>query len=144
MEELPFDLSSYPIPTSLDDFPKTRSGKIICRNNNEPTTKHANNCMSSLTLKGHLRKVTMIPHPGFGCIVTLDSRVPPKVQQYLITIGSFPKYSYEYFKDMVAKSLGKHGQWTNYKHLYFVFTVIGSQALIEMHSYMLLVLVLMK
>jgi hypothetical protein len=49
----------------------------------------------------------MIPHPGFGCIVTLDSGALLKVQQYLITIG-------------------KRGQWTNCKHLYFVFTVIGS------------------
>jgi hypothetical protein len=68
----------------------------------------------------------MIPHPGFGCIVTLDSGVPPKVQQYLITIGTFPECSCQYFKDMATKTLGKHGQWTNYKHLFFVFIVIGS------------------
>jgi hypothetical protein len=90
MEELPFDLSSFPTLVSLDDYPKTRSSKIIRRNNNAPTTEQANNCASSLTLKGHLRKVTMIPHPGFGCIVTLDSGAPPKVEQYLITIGTFP------------------------------------------------------
>jgi hypothetical protein len=68
----------------------------------------------------------MIPHPGFGCIVTLDSGVPPKVQDYLITIGSFPECSCRYFKDMATKSLGKRGQWANCKHLYFVFIVIGS------------------
>jgi hypothetical protein len=27
---------------------------------------------------------------------------------------------------MATKALGKRGQWANYKHLYFVFTVIGS------------------
>jgi hypothetical protein len=126
MEELPFDLSSYPTPTSPDDYLKTRSGKIIHKNNNAPTTKYANNYVSSLTLKGHLHKVTMIPHPGFGCIVTLDSGAPPKVQQYLITIGSFLECSCQYFKDMATKSLGKHGQWANCKHLFFVFTVIGN------------------
>jgi hypothetical protein len=126
MEELPSDLSSYPIPTSPDDHPKIMSGKMIWRNKNVPTTKHANNCASSLTLKGHLRQVTMIPHLGFGCIIILDSRVPPKVQQYMITIGSFPECSCNYFKNMAAKSLGKRGQWTNCKHLYFVFTVLGS------------------
>jgi hypothetical protein len=68
----------------------------------------------------------MIPHPGFGCIVILDSRAPPKVQQYLITIGSFPDCSCEYFKDMATKSLGKRGQWVSCKHLYFVLIVIGS------------------
>jgi hypothetical protein len=110
MEELPFDLSSFSILASPDDYPKTRWGKTIHRNNNAPTMKQANNCASSLTLEGHLCKVTMILHPGFGCIVTLDSRAPPKVEQYLITIGSFLECSYEYFKDMATKSLGKRGQ----------------------------------
>jgi hypothetical protein len=68
----------------------------------------------------------MIPHSGFGCIISLDSRAPPKGQQYLITIGSFPNCSCEYFKDMATKSLGKRGGWASCKHLYFVFTVIGS------------------
>jgi hypothetical protein len=95
---------------SPDDYPKTRSSKTIRKNNNAPTTKQANNCASSLTLKGYLCKVTMIPHPGFGCIVTLDSEAPPKVEQYLITIGSFPECSYQYFKNITTKSLGKRGQ----------------------------------
>jgi hypothetical protein len=126
MEELPSDLSSYPIPTSPEEHPKIRSGKKIRRIKNAPTTKQANNYASSLILKGPICKVTMIPHPGFGCIVTLDSGAPPKVEQYLITIGSFPDCSCEYFKDMATKSLGKRGGWASCKHLYFVFTVIGS------------------
>jgi hypothetical protein len=80
MEELPFDLALFPTPVSPNGFPKTRLGKSIRRNNNAPTTKQANNYASSLTLKGHVRKVTMIPHPGFGCIVTLDSGAPLKVE----------------------------------------------------------------
>ena len=44
----------------------------------------------------------------------------------MITIGSFSEYSYEYFKDMAAKSFGKRGQWANCKHLYFYFTIIGN------------------
>jgi hypothetical protein len=126
MEELPSDLSSYPIPASPEEHPKIRSGKKIRRIKNTPTTKQANNCASSLILMGQIRKVTMIPHPGFGCIITLDSGAPPKVEQYLITIGSFPDCSCEYFKDMATKSLGKRGGWASCKHLYFVFTVIGS------------------
>jgi hypothetical protein len=68
----------------------------------------------------------MILHPRFGCIVILDSKVPPKVQQYLITIGSFPECSCLYFKDMATKSLGKRGQWAICNHLYFVLTIIGN------------------
>jgi hypothetical protein len=126
MEELPSDLSSYPIPASPNKHPKIRSGKNIRRIKNVPTTKQANNCASSLTLNGQIREVMMIPHLGFRYIISLDSGAPPKVQQYLITIGSFPNCSYEYFKDMATKSLGKRGGWASCKHLYFVFTIIGS------------------
>jgi hypothetical protein len=125
-EELPFNLASFPTPASVDDCPKTRSGKSIRRNNNAPSTKQANNYASALTLKGQSRKVTMIPHPGYGCIITLDSGAPPKVQQYLITIGTFPECSCEFFKDMATKSLGRYGGWASCKHLYFVYTIIGS------------------
>jgi hypothetical protein len=52
MEELPFNLASFPTPASADECPKTRSDKSIRRNNNAPTAKQANNCASSLTLKG--------------------------------------------------------------------------------------------
>jgi hypothetical protein len=126
MEELPFKLASFPTLASVDDYPKTRSGKSIRRNNNAPNTKQANNYASALTLKGQICKVTMIPHLGYGCIVTLDSGAPPKVEQYLITIDTFPECSYENFKDMATKSLGRRGGWVSCKHLYFVFTVIGS------------------
>jgi hypothetical protein len=44
----------------------------------------------------------------------------------MIIIGSFPKCSCHYFKDMGTKALGKRGQWENCKHLYFVFNVICS------------------
>jgi hypothetical protein len=115
MEELSSDLSSYPIPTSPEEHPKIRSGKKIRRIKNVPTTKQANNCASSLILKGQIRKVTMIPHPGFECNIILDSGTPPKVEQYLITIGSFPDCSCEYFKDMATKSLGKLGGWASCK-----------------------------
>ena len=126
MEELPADLSAYPVPASPEEYPKIRSGKKIRRLKNVPTPKQANMIASSLILKGQVRKVTMIPHPGFGCIVTLDSGAPPNVQQYLITIGTYPECSCQYFKDMAAKSVGKRGSWASCKHLYFVFTVVGS------------------
>jgi hypothetical protein len=66
----------------------------------------------------------MIPHPGYGYIITLDSGIPPNIQQYMITIGTFPNCSCPYFKEMVTKALGKQGQWANCKYLYFIFTVI--------------------
>ena len=109
MEELPFNLASFPTPAFLYEFPKTKLAKSIRRNNNTSTMKQANNYASSLTLKVHIRKLTIIPHFGYECIVILDFGAPLKVQQYLITIGTFPKCFCEYFKDMATKSLGKYG-----------------------------------
>jgi hypothetical protein len=39
MDELPFDLASFPTPASANEFPKTRSGNSIRRYNNAPSTK---------------------------------------------------------------------------------------------------------
>ena len=79
-EDLPFSLASFPTPGNADDYPKIRSGKSIRRNNNAPNIQQANNCVSALTLKGQIRKVTMILHSGYGCIVTLDSGASLKIQ----------------------------------------------------------------
>jgi hypothetical protein len=104
MEKLPFNLSSNPTPVSPDDHPKTKLNKNIQRNKNAITTKHANNCPSYLILKDHLFQVIMFLHLGFKYIIILDSGVPPKVQQYMITNGSFPKCSCHFFKDMATKA----------------------------------------
>jgi hypothetical protein len=125
-EELPLSLASLPTPANPDDFPTKRSGKSIRRNTNAPNIQQRNNCASALTLKGQIRRVMLIPHPGFGCIVTLDSGAPPNVAQYLVSIGTFPECSCPFFKEMATKSLGKNGKWASCKHLYYVFTVIGS------------------
>jgi hypothetical protein len=122
--DIPIDVASYPTPSFPDDHPKTRSGKNIRRNKKAPTTKHANNSTSALTLKAHVRQITMILHPRYGCIITLDSGILPNIQQYMITIGTFPNCSCLYFKEMVTTALGKRGQWANCKHLYFIFTII--------------------
>jgi hypothetical protein len=100
-------LITLTIPAFPNDHPKTRSDMNIRRTKNAPTMKHAINCASFLILKGHLCQVTLIPHLGFGYTITLDSRIVPKVQQYMITIGSFLDCSCQYFKDMVAKALDK-------------------------------------
>jgi hypothetical protein len=44
----------------------------------------------------------MIPHLGFGSIVTLDLGAVPIIKQYMITIGSFLDYSRPYFKEILT------------------------------------------
>ena len=114
-------LITLPTPPFLNDHLNARSGKDILRNKKGPTIKHTNNYSSTLTLKGHVRQITKIPYPKFRCIITLDLEIPPKIQQDIFTIGSFPNYSCPHFKELVTKALGKRGQWTNCKHLYFIF-----------------------
>jgi hypothetical protein len=122
--KVPFNLTSYPTQPFPDDHPITRSSKNIQRNNKVPSTKHTNNCASTLTLKGLLRQITMIIYPKFGCIITLNFGIRPNTYLYMITIGSFPDYSCPYFKEIMTKTLDKRGQWANCKHLYFILTVI--------------------
>jgi hypothetical protein len=119
---VPVDVASYPFPPFPDDHPKARSGKNIRRNKKAPTTKHANNCAFVLTLKGHVQQITMTPHPRYRCIIALDLEFLLNIQQYMIAIGTFPDCSCPYFKEMVMKALGKPGQWTNCKYLYFIFS----------------------
>jgi hypothetical protein len=125
-EEALLNLLSHPTLAFLDDHPNMRLDKNIRRYKKAPSTEHANNCIFVPTLEGSLQQITLILRPGFGCIITLDLGTLPKIQQYMITIGSFPNCSSSYFKEMETKALGKRGQWTSCKHLYFVFIVICS------------------
>ena len=118
---VPKDISEVPAPKYSSDYPSIRSGKKIRRNPKSPTTKQANNCASSLTLRAVISQVTIVPHPGFGCIITLHSGIQPSIQQYVVTVGAFPECTCPYFKEMCARALGKRGQWANCKHLYYLF-----------------------
>ena len=118
------DLSEYVAPKFPNDFPKRRFGKNIRRNPKAPSTKHANSCASALSVIGQILKVSMVPAPALGCIITFESRNGLKISQYLITIGQFPSCSCPFFKDMSSKALGKRGQWSNCKHLYYIFHVV--------------------
>ena len=84
----------------------------------------ANNSASALTLTARIERVTMVPHPGFGCIVSLISGTEPRVQKYTLSISSFASCTCPYFEEMILKSLGGCGQWAYCKHLYFIFTVV--------------------
>ena len=84
-----------------------------------------NNSASVLTLTARIEKVTMVPHPRFGCIMSLISGKEPWIQKYTLSISSFPSCTCPYFEEMILKSLGACGQWAYCKHMYFIFTVIS-------------------
>ena len=102
-------LSSYPVPNEADEHPKIRGDKRIRRNPKSPTTMQANNSTFARTLTARIERVTMVPHLGFGCIVSLISGKEPQAQKYTMSISSFPSCTCPYFEEMILKSLGGHG-----------------------------------
>ena len=114
---------TYPIPSSPNEHPNSQAKKMIRRNPKASTVKQQINCASALTLNACIGKVTMVPHPRFGCIVSLHSGVHLCSENYMLTISSFLACTCPNFKEMKLRSLGKHGAWTNCKHLYYVFSV---------------------
>ena len=117
---LPHDLSAVPVPENADDYPRMRKSKKIRRQTNVPTNKQRLSIDSALILKAKIVKVTMIPHPGYGCIISLDSGAPPKVTQYQITLSSHPECNCPAFKGTMAKFGKKGGSFSYCKHVYYV------------------------
>jgi len=115
---------AHPISNFAEEHPKIRAGKNVRRNPKAPPTKHQNNCASALTLNAHIDRVTMVPHPGFGCIISMQSGTQPRSENYMLNISAFPECTCPNFKEMKLNSLGKRGSWENCKHLYYIFTVI--------------------
>ena len=68
----PRDLSHIPVPDKADVFPKSRKSKYVKRTPSA-TTKHMKNIHFARAMEAKILKVTMIPQPGFGCIVDLES-----------------------------------------------------------------------
>lgn len=119
-----FDLSHLVVPPAPEMYPTVRGGFKIRRCNRVPRTEHENNWASSLLLTVRLQSVTMIPSPGFGCIISLVSETVSETNAYKITIGPEPGCTCPYFKEMSVKSLGKRPPWVPCKHLYYIFNVI--------------------
>ena len=116
----PRDLSNIPVPDNADVFPKTRNSKSIRRCNPAASSKQMQNIYSARVMKATILKVTMIPQPGFGCVVTLQSKPAPTESIYQVLISSFPECNCPAFKETMAK-LGRRGcPYKNCKHPYFI------------------------
>ena len=116
-------MAELPTPALADQYPTLRFGKKIRRSNNGPCVQQRNKWESALNVDGQITSVTMIPHPGIGCIILFQSRKKAKVEEYRITISTFPSCTCPDFVEMSARALGKRRPWVNCKHLYFIFRV---------------------
>jgi hypothetical protein len=108
-------------PPNPDIYPTTRNNKSIRRNANAPTAKHRNKWESARNIKGMVLGVTILPFPGLGAIISLESGVESDKKVYRITISHFPECTCSDFFNMAVVSIGKQGQYVNCKHLYYIF-----------------------
>ena len=116
-------MAELPTPALVDKYPTLGCGQKIRRNNNGPCVQQRNKWESALNNDGQITSVTMIPQPGIGCIILFQSRKKAKVEEYRITIITFPLCTCPDFVEMSAKAFGKRRTWVNSKHLYFIFRV---------------------
>ena len=116
----PANLDSVPVPADADRYPGKREGKLVKRTATRPNPQQRLSMGSADSLKAQLRSVTMIPHPGHGCIIALDSMTPPDVTQYHITISSLPGCTCPAFKKTMTNFRGR-SQFSYCKHVYYIF-----------------------
>ena len=120
----PRDLSQVPMPDNADVYPKTRKSKNMRRSITCASSKHMQNIDSARAMKASILKVVMIPQPGFGCVVTLQSKPAPTESVYHLSISAYPDCNCPTFKETMVK-LGRRGcPFRSCKHLYYLYVQV--------------------
>ena len=112
---------TYAKPTHSDKPPCIRNGKNIRRNEKAPTDDHLNQWESARNITGNILGVNILPYPGLGAVITLQSGVEPHHMIHHVTISNFPACTCLSFTGMLSTSIGKRGKYSNCKHLYYIF-----------------------
>ena len=68
-------LFDHASPKNSDVHPIVRNNKAIRRIANAPTTEQQNKWESAANIRGQILGVTLLPHPGLGAIVELETRI---------------------------------------------------------------------
>ena len=112
----PLDLSTLQVPKNPQQYPGTRKSKSIRLSNSGPSSRQLLNINSAKAMQASILKVTMIPQPGFGCIITLQSKPPPTDCVYQLTISSYTNCTCPDFKEIIP--------FKYWKHLYYIFVKV--------------------
>ena len=121
-----YDLSGVPIPSNPDSYPSVRKSKTVRQSANQPSSKQMQVVGSAIAMQACILRVTMIPQPGFGCIVTLQSKSSPRNSMYQLTLSSLPDCTCPAFKETMSK-FGRRGvPFKHCKHLYFILVNVCS------------------
>ena len=120
----PLDLSTLQVPENPQQYCRTRKSKSIRRSNSGPSSRQLLNINSAKAMQASILKATMIPQPGFGCIITLQSKPLPTDYIYQLTISSYPDCTCLAFKEMMSKFDRRGVLFKYWKHLYYIFVKI--------------------
>ena len=96
------------------------------RSTNQPSSKQMQVVGSAIAMQASMLRVTMILQPGFGCIVTLQSKPSPKNSTYQLTLSSLPDCTCPAFKETMCKFERRRVPFKHCKHLYFILVKICS------------------
>ena len=114
-------LWSAPRPLHADRIPSTRNGKNVRRNPKAPMEAHRNQWESARNVKASILRVNLLPYPGLGAIIVLQSGVEPNEHVYNVTLCNFPSCTCPHYVSMNSSAIGRRGQYVNCKHLYYIF-----------------------
>jgi hypothetical protein len=104
-------LFDQPPPKNPDVYPTVRNNRTIRRIGNTPTIEQRNKWESAGNIKGQILGVTLIPNPGLGAIVSLETGADHNKNVYRITIGLFPTCTCPDFVNMVVSAIGGRQQY---------------------------------
>jgi hypothetical protein len=122
----PLHMFRIRVPEHPDFIPPTRLSKFVRRSSNAPSVKQRQMAASAEAMHDTVMKLTMIPQPGFGCIITLQSKSEPQPPIYQVTVSSLQECNYAYFLDMISKFGRKRNSYMNCKHLYYIFIKVSN------------------
>ena len=100
--------------------------KVIRRSSSAPSGKQRQMVASAEAMHGTVLKLIMIPQPGFGCIIALQSKSEPQPPIYQVTVSYLLECNCAYFLDMISKFGRKRNFYQNCKHLYYIFIKVSN------------------
>ena len=112
------------MPENPYHFPRTRKSKSVQQFNTGPSSKQLLSINSAMALEASILKVSMIPQPEFGCIISLQSKPSLTDCVYQLTVSSYLDCTCQAFKEIISK-FGRQGfPYKHCKHLYYIFVKV--------------------
>ena len=109
-------LYDHPLTKNSHVHPTVKNNKTIRRIANAPTAEQRNKWESAANIRGQILGVTLLPHPGLGAIVELETGMDCNRNAYQVIVGQFPD-----FVNMAVSAIGGLQQYVNCKHLYYFY-----------------------